>query len=181
MELLALLPRILDALDTEHVNYALVGGLASNLWVADEKVRETFDIDFAVKGVWSPERVMEALQSPAVSVLRGSDLNLSRADITRLILNDTILDFVSAKSKEFMDSVFIRVRQGQAAGRNLPVVSAEDVFVFKALSKREIDMHPMCALAETSEFDREYVERWVRKLGVWSFAKRALPGYRRGR
>ena len=181
MQLLALLPRILDVLEREHVTYALVGGLASNLWVRDDKVRETFDIDFAVKGVWNPERVMETLQSPEISALRGSDLNLRRVDISRLILNDTILDFVTAKSKEFMDSVFMRVRQGQAAGRNLPVVSAEDVFVFKAMSKRESDMHPMCALVETGEFDLDYAEKWARKLGVWSFAKRAMPAHRRGK
>ncbi|HYG78009.1 MAG TPA: hypothetical protein VEK08_23590 [Planctomycetota bacterium] len=178
MAILDFLPQILDALIKEKTPFALTGGLASNLWLPDEQVRETFDIDFAVPAGWSPDQLATSLRAPPMLAMRGADLNLRRAEIKRLVVENIVVDFVSVKSAPFMKEVFARVQTGRLAGRPLPVLSPEDIFVFKAISKRERDIQPMSALATTAEFDRKHAEKWCRKFGVWLFAARALKSQR---
>lgn len=176
MDLEILLDASVAILNESHSAYAIAGGLASNLWVSKDRMRPTYDIDIAcgVKARDAAETVAQALEKQGHTVVRTGTLPFRRAVIERLWIEGITLDFVMPRNVEFVNSAFARLQKGTSRYRTMTVLSPEDLFLYKALAKRERDIPPMCDLAEASEFDRKYVESWARKLGVWSFAKRAL-------
>ena len=108
------------------------------------------------------------------SVLRSKDMHFTRAQISRLWVEGITVDFVRPRNLQFVNSAFARLEKGDLKSAKIPILAPEDVFLYKALSKRERDIAPMSALSDRADFDRVYVEKWARKLGVWLFAKRAI-------
>lgn len=175
------IPEVLNvlvaALEEAPVPYALAGGLASNLWVSEERTRETFDIDLAVAASEADaiNALKAALERRGLSVLGPTLLPFKRATIRRFVAEGVIVDFIRPRDEGYVRKAFSRLETAEMSrGKRIPVLSPEDLFLFKALAKRGTDLQPMTAMAEATGFNREYVESWARKLGVWSFAKQSL-------
>lgn len=170
------------AMDRAGIQHALAGGLASNVWVRPEEVAETFDVDFAVATL-TPDptgRILPELDRAGVRAIPGAELQLRRARIHRVVTGDVVIDFVLPNDAEFVRSALARATVMETSGRRLSVLSPEDVFVYKALSKRLKDLAPMVALCRRPDFDVEYVSRWTRRFRVWRFTKRVLDEARTG-
>ena len=177
LSLSRVLLRVVTALKAGRIPCALAGGFAANLWVRREEVRETHDIDFSVLTL-HPDPAGEVLthlhRYGFHRTERQVDVRLRRAEFRRILVDGVPVDFVLPRNKDFAAAAFRRIRPARVGRTRIQALSPEDVFLFKALAGREKDVPPMAALAERPGFDRRYVERWARRLGVWRFAKRCL-------
>lgn len=171
-----LLSRALRAIAAVEQPHAVVGGLAANLWVAPERARETYDIDFAC-AAWNPAddaELRRRLEAQGAEVIASTHLPLRRVVIHRVAVENTMIDIVVPRNAKYAATALARRAESTMRETPVPVLAPEDVFLFKAVAKREKDLQPMAALAVLPTFDRAYVERWARTLGVWRFAKRGL-------
>ena len=160
MEIVSLLTAVCDILERQQIRFAIAGGLASNLWVSEERTQETYDIDLAIlQSQHSITTIEAALKTMGHTVLRTKDMHFTR--------------FCSTQKPSVCQQRVRASGKGQIEKRR-DSNSCEDVFLYKALSKRERDIAPMTALSDRADFDRVYAEKWARKLGVWLFAKRAI-------
>ncbi|MCR4316625.1 MAG: nucleotidyltransferase [Planctomycetes bacterium] len=104
-------------------------------------------------------------------------MNFKKVCIVRYLCTgvDIVVDLILADAKYTREAIS---NQGKVdiGGKDYPVLSPEDIILFKSLGKREKDIGPMNAVARSNEIDREYIEKWARHLGTWGFVKRALKG-----
>lgn len=166
-------------LSKARVRFALAGGLASNLWVRSEDVRDTADIDIAVVAMYPDPASIAAVHLykhgyTMDDVERWVEASLRRVEIRRIVVRNIPVDFILARNASFVRRAFRRAHAAYVGKTRVRVLSAEDVFLFKALAGRPKDIQPMWALSLRPRFDRRYVESWARTLGVWAFAKRTL-------
>jgi len=94
--------------------------------------------------------------------------------MVRLLLGHVPVDFVRPKDVEYVKAAFRRMGRADVLGKRVAVLLPEDVFLYKALARRARDLPVMADLSALRGFNRRYVERWGRQLGIWSFARRAL-------
>ncbi len=176
MDLQEALVRVVAAMEELRIPYALAGGLASNAWVGEERAQDTYDVDFAVAAL-EPDpatAVRTSLARRNVEAEKADPMAFRRAKIHRLWIAGITVDFILPRHRGYPRAALDRTGESLIGARKVRVLSPEDAFLYKALSKRERDLAPMSALAEREDFDRRYAERWARRLGVWRFAKRAL-------
>ncbi len=152
---LSLVDRIValcDALDAAEVPWALGGAIA--LAYATEEPRGTRDVDinvFVPSG--QAKRVFAALPVGVVST--AADLTtVKRDDQVRLWWDDTPIDLFFHTSS-FHQDVSRRVRRVPFAGRQIDVLCAEDLAVFKALFDRPKDWVDIATMADDGALDCE--------------------------
>jgi hypothetical protein len=150
---LSLVQRIVavcDALDAADISWALGGALA--LAYATEEPRGTRDIDVNVfVGATSARRVFSALPS-GVAFAAADVAAAKRDDQVRLWWDNTPIDLFFAAS-QFHAEVGRRVRRVPFVDRQIDVLCAEDLAVFKAMFDRPKDWVDIAAMADAGALD----------------------------
>ena len=182
----AILDRILDALEKADLKYMLTGSLASSFHGTP---RATQDIDIVIEpDVESlrvlirafPETAYYVSEDAAFDALReGSQFNVIDLETGWKV------DFIFRKQRPFSLQEFQRRQTATLFGRTLFIVSAEDILIAKLewarLGGSERQLEDAAGILRTSydRLDFEYIQHWVRELGLQSLWKRisaSVPG-----
>lgn len=174
---------LLDALFAIHdilagadIPHALCGGLAANLY--REEVRATVDVDVAV--AIAPARVVDLVQRLEEAGWtvepywrHGEQLRLLRKDLPRV---DCLLATTDYERHAIEQAV-----PAQIEGRQLKVLTAEDLIVFKLTAGRARDYEAVAAIINTrgERLDTDYISGWLEQFGVEDRWDRSLEEARR--
>ena len=174
------LQRTLDVFTRTGVDCAVMGGFAVRHWALP---RPTYDVDFAV-AVQGEElmRLLHAFEEAGFSVpaeflsgfadtLAGMrKVNLGCVESSSVWRVDLFL-----ANTAFVRSAFDRRVPSTLEGRAVPVVSAEDLLLFKLLANRTKDRADVeDLLLVVGPLDHGYLRDWATKLGVETLLEDAL-------
>lgn len=160
-----------DILATADIPHALCGGIAANLYRED--VRATMDVDFYV-AIGAPglvalsRRFEEAGWTAQPYWAKGELLRLDRAGSPRV---DCLI-----ASTDYERAALERAVHASIAGREVPVLAAEDLIVFKLVAGRARDYEAVAAIlnARGDELDIRYITEVLDRIGHtdrWARAK----------
>jgi hypothetical protein len=168
------------ALETAGVPYAVIGGCARNAYA---EARATKDVDFVVGGdAASYAAAVSALAErgfvPASTVGEATDpvpdLVLYRDAGRRRI------DVLFAKTEFERSALARREIRAPYEAVQLPVVSPEDLIVYKLIAGRtqdlaDVEMVVAALAAENRALDWAYIDRWCDEWDVADRAARVRP------
>lgn len=189
MSLSDLLRRIVEILDEERIPYMLTGSLAAAYYATP---RATKDIDIVlVADAAGIDRLVRRLREAALYVDRDAALEALRSRAQFNAIAPTTgwkVDFIVRKDRPFSKTEFERRESASILGIETWLASLEDVLIAKlewsSLGDSALQRRDVVELLERagSRLDLEYVERWVRELGLdaeWSELRRraALPPF----
>jgi Nucleotidyl transferase of unknown function (DUF2204) len=157
---------ITQALESLHIDYAIVGGIANAVW---GEPRATIDVDVTVS---VPEedlsrtiptigaRFRPAVSDPVLFVRQTRVLPLDTPDGVRIDVIFAVLPFELEAIQ--------RAARVAIAGRTVHVVTAEDLVLMKIISERPRDVADAEAIVRrrARELDRGYLEPRVRELAT---------------
>lgn len=152
------------ALEARSVPHAIGGALALAFYA---EPRATKDVDvnvFVTDAALSP--IFDALDSLGASVDRDEASRTARDRGDFVAWKDGYrLDFF-VSFHAFHDEVRRRTRVINLAGTALPILSAEDLMIFKVLFDRPKDWIDITGIAagRRSLLDRDHVRRWLSEL-----------------
>ncbi len=167
-----------EILRKARIPYALCGGLAANLY--REEVRATSDVDFAT--VMGPAQVVEVVGtferagwSSAAYWQRGEQLKLSRDDMPRV---DCII-----ATTDYERAAIGRAAAARIEGREVRVLTPEDLIVFKLMAGRARDYEAVAAIinARRRRLDVGYIQGWLEQFDIVGAWERAIEEARRER
>ena len=176
---LDILKIVIERLDKADIPYMLTGSMAANFYTVP---RMTRDIDIVIE---ITERDVERLSSlfSADFYIDGEVIRkaLGGRRMFNIIHTEAVVkvDFIIRKDLEYRKVEFNRRRKMEFEGRSIYVVSPEDLLISKLFWAREsmsgLQIGDVRNLLETvGELDREYIEKWVRKLELDDVWKAAL-------
>jgi len=171
-----------------NVPYAVMGGIAATAWGMPHF---THDVDLAL-GVGAADAgpLLRALDAAGYLVpdefLRGWTDRLAgtRKVVVRKFIGEHVWDVdLFLQESEFLGSVIARRRIVDLDGRMTPLVSPEDLVLFKLVAGRPKDQgHLDDLLLVVGPLDDAYLVSWAEKLGVrdrlaaqWQRSGRTLP------
>jgi hypothetical protein len=170
------------ALKASRIPHALAGGMAANLLVPSGDARETHDVDFALATTYpDPASAVIAylFKHGHYDIERLLDSRVSRktamppyADILKITIGGIGVDFIVLRHRKYVATALKRAWSAKFAGQTTPLLSPEDLFLYKARAGRPRDFQPMSALSQMPRFNWKYVIRWSRLLGVYGIAKK---------
>ena len=161
---------VAQALSSLGAEYMVIGGLAVGVWA---EPRATKDADLSVRVLAAADEVRDGLASAGLEVVRGDlERALERGEAVRLRRcgrrdEPIVVDLLFATTPFEIDALRRR-RSLPVLGVDLPVASAEDLFVFKVVAGRPRDLADASSLCDLhgATFDRARVRRWCRDFGV---------------
>ncbi len=156
-----------------HGAFAVVGATARNAWAPP---RATTDLDLAVVADADVLHALEAaLDDLGYRCVRRQQAEPSDSLPDLLIFRSESaelrqVDLLVAKTP-FEESALERAIPIDVAGTTVPVVSPEDLIVYKLLADRPRDRDDVRAVVRTQEragrsLDWDYVERWAQFWGI---------------
>jgi hypothetical protein len=155
---------ITAALDSEQIQYAVIGGIANAIW---GEPRATIDVDVTVSvddedlpriiGILG-RQFRAAVSDPVVFARQTRVLPLDTADRVRIDVMFALLPFELEAIRRAKDIAI--------AGRTVRVVTAEDLILMKIISDRPRDIADAEAIVRrrTGQLDRSYLEPRIREL-----------------
>ena len=155
---------IASALDGTGIPYAFGGAIAYGYY---GETRATHDIDI---NIFTQETesvpVLEAIASIGVTVEMARDVGLIRRDgQIRLRWEHVPVDLFFA-TFDFLEACRDRVRRVPFEGREIPILSAEDLAVCKVAFNRGkdwLDLRQMVAI-QGERLDVSYIRRWLHEI-----------------
>lgn len=171
------------ALRASGIGHALIGGLASNIWVSSSEVKFTDDVDFAIVSLWDDPvgEMVSWMNRHRVRGIRPFGIEQILAEenkvayFRKLSVKEVEVDFVIPKNLRFSRSVIRRARTVGPQTQRARVATPEDVLLLKAMAQRLKDIPTISALSRRPGLNWRYIEGWARELGVWSFVKKFAP------
>lgn len=165
--------RVIHALERTNVPYMLTGSLASG---AFGRVRATQDIDIVIAPTVQQLRELIA-EFPNDRYYADEEDAL---DAFQHASQFNIIDFASSwkadliirKARPFSVVEFERRQRLMVNGVDVYVTSPEDILIAKlewaklGQSERQIEDAAGIVAARSESLDREYIEHWVRELGL---------------
>ena len=155
---------IAGVLDSLHVDYAIVGGIANAIW---GEPRATIDVDVTVS---VDENELDVIVRGIGQRLRSAVSNsLEFVHETRVLPLDTTdgvrIDVIFGLLPFEIDAIR-RAGDVSIAGRMVRVVTAEDLVLMKILSDRPRDIADAEGIVRrrANELDRSYLEPRIREL-----------------
>lgn len=157
-----------DALKNAKIPHALTGGLATAAWAPQDEVFMTTDVDF---GILTPRKdpiaaVLDRVPRSAFD-FSSAYVDLGRVCFFKVKVAGVNVDFVLPKHSAFVREAFRRMGQFDVEGVPVPILSPEDVFLYKSIASRVKDVRAMYSLSRRPSFNWKYVERWAKKLGTY--------------
>lgn len=165
-----------EVLTDAGVPHALCGGLAANLY--RDEVRATSDVDLAV--AVGPAHLVDLVRTfadtgwqPEPYWRRGEQLRLTRPDLPRV---DCLVATTDYERAAIDRSVPVEIE-----GRELRVLTAEDLIVFKLIAGRARDYEAVAAILNThgTSLDTGYITGWLEQFGAHDAWERAIEEARR--
>jgi hypothetical protein len=165
--------RVTTALDANAIPYMLTGSLASSMYGVP---RATNDIDIVISA--TREQLMSIVQlfqrvgltvapeAAAAALRHKSQFNV--VDLARGIK----VDLIVRKDREFSVGEFARRETHEVEGIRLTIATPEDVLLAKLewakLGESEQQLVDAAGIltVQQGKLDTEYIERWVRDLGL---------------
>lgn len=168
---LDVLKMVAQRLDAAGIAYMVTGSTALNYYAIP---RMTRDIDIVVElSRASAERLYGAFQD---------DFYIDRDAVLEAVIERHIfniihktfvikVDFVVRKESDYRREEFSRRRQVTVEGCRLSIVAPEDLIISKLdwakESRSEMQLGDVRNLLNSvSELDRQYLEHWIRRLGL---------------
>jgi len=166
------LRKVVDFLDKEGLQYALIGGIANQIW---GQARFTYDIDFKI--------LVPSLDYELVrTVLTRAFPNPGRPDLVLppLILSvnvdGIIVDFLLA-TPGFEEQLIQNAIKHTIDDLSLSICTADDLIIQKAIAGRQKDWQDIegIVVERLTKLNQNYIEKWLRefseileKPGLWS-------------
>lgn len=181
-----LFSRVLGALETAGIPVMLTGSFASSYHGAP---RATQDVDLVIAPTGDQLRAFVGLlPRDEFYVDQGAALEALRLEGQFNLIDlrsGWKVDLIIRKSRPFSREEFARRKVIELEGARVPIATPEDVLIAKmewarmSESARQIEDAARMLRVRARQLDQEYVERWVRELGLeeqWRAVKRiALP------
>lgn len=152
------------ALEALDVRYAIVGGLAVSVWAMPRATRDVdlyADLDRAQK-----PQVQKALEAHGFEVpAMAEELEQFGVFRSRSRNDGIFLDIFSAVGP-LGQAILDRRRRITLEGRDVWLISPEDLILLKAFSERERDFEDLSTLYRHSgsKLDTTYIEKWASAL-----------------
>jgi hypothetical protein len=168
------LGRLTAVLDGAQVPYMVVGGLAT---IAYGRPRTTQDADvIVVLGGRDVKRLVAAFPTYEWYADEGAAVDAVRHQGQFNVIDLTTgwkADLIVRSREPFHREEFARRRRGMLGGVELWLASPEDVVIAKldwarrsGGSERQLDDVRGILTVQATSLDRDYVQRWVRELGL---------------
>jgi hypothetical protein len=180
----AVIARIAGLLTAAGIPYMLTGSYASGFHGAP---RASQDVDFVIAPVLGTlERFLKLLPEDAYYASREAALQAYGAESLFNVVDLATawkIDLIIKKSRPFSEVEFARRAVARIGDVELCVATAEDVLIAKlewaklAESERQLEDAAGILRIQGDALDLEYVEKWVRSLGL----ERQLEAARRRR
>ena len=171
------LKKIVQFLNKQKIDYALVGGLAFSALV---EPRATMDIDIII--MIKEEHLSgfeNLLKDEFASIITHKEpMHFNLMKIWRVINfiddREMIFDFILAEA-EYHRNVIERAFEIDFFEFKLKVITLEDLILFKNCAKRTQDLADLDKICKTfdDEIDHEYLKYWSDKLDISLYK---LPG-----
>ena len=171
--LLETLDKILKISLKADVLIMFMGGIAVSVW---GEPRTTYDID-AVIGVSSSESgkfLLEAGKQNFTYDKRNPVKTIQKSDFITLVSsvkNHRIYVDLFLASGEYQKAALSRRKEIKLSGRKIPVISAEDLVLYKLFAGRtkDIDDIKEILISQKRKLDMKYMKKWAIKLGIMTF------------
>ena len=161
---------VAERLEAAGIEYMLTGSMAGNYYAVP---RMTRDIDLVVAlAPGDAERVCHLFETDFYVDARAVREAIGERGTFNLIHTDLVIkvDFVVRKDSEYRQEEFRRRRRMQVGDLDLFVVAPEDLVLSKLEwargSRSEVQLGDVRNLLACAELDREYLGRWVARLGL---------------
>lgn len=159
------LRRLTEFLEAHDVPHMVIGGIANAIW---GRVRATEDADLKVV---AGERTISELRNLVESEFQPFEHPELQGVANPLIIS---IEVVPAMIADLFVGVFPYEEQAirravriEYEGIHVPVCSAEDLIIHKAIADRPKDWMDIEGIIwrQKGRLDRRYIERWLRKWG----------------
>ena len=152
------------ALEALDVRYAIVGGLAVSVWAMPRATRDVdlyADLDHAQRPQVQKELEAHGFEVPAMA----EELEQFGVFRSRSRNDGIFLDIFSAVGP-LGQAILDRRRRVTLEGRDVWLISPEDLILLKAFSERERDFEDLVTLYRHSgsKLDKPYIEKWASSL-----------------
>ena len=171
--LLNVLDKILKIASKAHIKVMFMGGIAVSVW---GEPRTTYDID-AVIGISSSESdkfLLEASKenftydkrNPVQLIQKSAFITLAYPVKNRKTYVDLFL-----ASDEYQKLALSRRKEINLYGRKIPIISVEDLVLYKLLAGRTKDIDDVreILISQKGKLDMKYMKKWANKLGITTF------------
>lgn len=164
------LKAIIELLKDLKINYALMGGIALQVW---GRLRVTKDIDIVVEVEKDRLEVLIDLLRRSPFSIRNSLKPIGRSLLIFATYEDketgfpVELDLFVAQT-EFQRETLKRAYEIEVLDEKLKVITAEDLILYKLLADRPIDFVDAKVLLEENrkDIDKTYLKNWAKKLRI---------------
>jgi len=149
---------ITSVLESLHIDYAIVGGIANAIW---GQPRATVDVDVSIAvDEGDIERIVAQITGRFQVVVPEGAAFVKRTRVLPVDTTDGIRIDVMFALLPFEIEGIRRARGVDVAGRRVKVVTPEDLILMKILSERQRDLDDAEAIVRTRswELDRAYLE-----------------------
>ena len=152
------------ALEALDVRYAIVGGLAVSVWAMPRATRDVdlyADLDHAQRPQVQKELEAHGFEVPAMT----EELEQFGVFRSRSRNDGIFLDIFSAVGP-LGQAILDRRRRITLEGRDVWLISPEDLILLKAFSERERDFEDLITLYRHSgsKLDTAYIQKWAKSL-----------------
>ncbi|SRR5579884_621626 len=169
---------VVKKLESIGIQYMVTGSVAANFYSTPRMTRDT-DIVIEIEEQ-DAERLFSLFSDDFYVDLEMIKDAIRRKGIFNIIHRDGIvkIDFIIRKESEYRKLEFERRRNIPFEGLSINVVSPEDLILSKLDWARdslsEMQIRDVKNLIKTvPDLDRQYIERWVKKLGLNEIYRKA--------
>ena len=176
--IILLIRKILKISQQEKINLMFIGGIAVSVW---GNPRATYDIDIVAQ--IDIEKIKDILK-----IFHKNNFGYDEKKPLKSIQNLQFitLTYPRKKNKIFIDLFIVRGDYFQEALKRkrivkifdlkIPVISPEDLILYKLLSRRERDMDDIRDILSLQKrnIDIHYLKKWAEELGVKAFLEDEL-------
>lgn len=176
MDLVSLLKKVINRLEKAKIPYMLTGVLAVSYWgyprtthdiviKAKKKDREKIVNLFKKDFYLSPEAIEDAIETRfTFNILH--------------LKSGTKVDFWLVKNDSFSASEFKRKLRRKIYGKEISIISPEDLILSKLLEYKEVQsdrrLEDAKSILKTSKVDLEYIKSWAERHSTLEILKELL-------
>lgn len=156
--------KIIDALETNRVPYMIFGGLAAGVW-GDPRYTDDVDVVIALHEK-EMVRVLRSLSGEGFGVDEDIVIqNLQISGVARIEYKGYFADFLIGES-DFEKTAFTRKKRSRIFGREVDIVSSEDLLIYKIFAGRPHDLEDArrIMIRQGATIDLHYIDHWSRWL-----------------
>lgn len=154
-----------QVLDSHHLRYALIGGVAVQFW---GPARQTADVDAAILVELGREAHVAGLLADAFEVRRPDAVDFSLRHRVLLLRARGLCDLdISFALPGFEEQVMDRaVNLEIGPERSVRICSAEDLVIYKCVAARPQDTADVrgILIRQRGSLDLPYIRRWLQQL-----------------